>query len=102
MKDDLIDLEDIELTGTKAVNGLPDMLDKCSQLSLVILRNRLACGPPLRLAGHTSEATNFGSGRTLSRRPCPHSGSSGRYAAIRSAAGACVCERTLSGMVGRA
>ncbi|ABL81687.1 GCN5-related N-acetyltransferase [Nocardioides sp. JS614] len=33
------------------------MLDKFSQLSLVILRNRLTCGPPLRLAGHTSEAT---------------------------------------------
>lgn len=50
----LVDLEGIELTGAKAVDGLPYMWDKFSQLSLVILRNRLACSPPLGLAGHTA------------------------------------------------
>ena len=58
LEDDLVGLEGIEFTGTKAVNGFAYPLDKLGQMSLVIRRNRLACGPPLRLAGHTSEATN--------------------------------------------
>jgi hypothetical protein len=58
LEDDLVNLEGIELTGTKAVDSLPYTLDKFSQLGLVILRNGLACGSPLGLAGHTSEATD--------------------------------------------
>jgi hypothetical protein len=58
LEDDLVDLEGIELTGTKAVNTVAYSLDEFGQTSLVILVNQLARGPSLRLVGHTSEATN--------------------------------------------
>lgn len=58
LKDHLVDLEGIELTGTETVNGAANPLDEVDQPSLVILHNHLDRGPPLRFAGHTSEATN--------------------------------------------
>jgi hypothetical protein len=58
LKYHLVGFEGIELTGTKPVNPVAHPVDKLGQSSLVILRNCLACGPPPRLTGHTSEATN--------------------------------------------
>jgi hypothetical protein len=47
-------------------------LDKFRQSSLVVLRHRLAC--PLRLAGHTGEATDPALAGPLPRPPCALSG----------------------------
>ena len=45
LTDDLVDFEDIELAGTKAVDSVPYMSDKFSHLGPVILSNGFACGP---------------------------------------------------------
>lgn len=58
LKDDLVGPEGIELAGTETVNAVTYPLNELGQTSLVILHNHLDRGPPLRLAGHTSEATN--------------------------------------------
>jgi len=59
----MVGVEGNEFTGAKAVNSVAYSLDKLGQTSLVILRYCLACGPPLRLARHTSETTNAAAGR---------------------------------------
>jgi hypothetical protein len=41
---------------------------------LVVLRHRPACGAPLRLAGHTGEATDPALAGPLPRPPCALSG----------------------------
>lgn len=39
------------------VDGIANTLDKFRQSSLVVLRHCITCGAPIRLTGHTGEAT---------------------------------------------
>ena len=57
LEENTIDLEGIQFAGTVAVDGLPDAIDKCSQLCAVIVGNHGTSRLSLQLAGHTTEAT---------------------------------------------
>jgi len=53
----VINVERVELAGTVAIDGLPNVGDKFSQLCVVVVRDHRARRSPLRLAGHELEAT---------------------------------------------
>jgi len=69
LEDDPVGVQGIDLAGAEPVKSLAHTLDKFGLTSLVICRNHLACDPPPRLAGHTSEASDPKDGETSPRRP---------------------------------
>jgi len=57
LEDDAIDFERIQLAGTVAVNGFPDVGDQLSQLRVVVGRDHRTRCSSLRLVRHDHEAT---------------------------------------------
>ena len=57
LKKDSIQLVSIKFTGAVAIDGSADVVNKVSQLLVVMFRDYRACRLSLRLAGHEYEAT---------------------------------------------
>jgi hypothetical protein len=57
LEENLINIERVKLAGTVAIDRLPNVGDKFSQLCVVVVRDHRARRSPLRLAGHQCEAT---------------------------------------------
>src|SRR5690606_24424882 len=54
LKEDMVDLEGVQLTRLETVGGLTDPFYELRQLGLVVGTDDLSCSSPLRLARHAS------------------------------------------------